>query len=471
MNTKKMFWMQALAVCAAVCLCTSCGPQKPDPWKEMNTVLARIVAPTFPDKDYNMLDYHQEGDSLYTAAIHKAISLCSENGGGRVIVPAGTWLTGPIRLQSNVNLHLEEGATLLFSDDINLFDFVLTHWEGIECYNVQPLVYAADAENIAVTGKGILDGQASMMNWFGPLTRGIPDEFGRYIGGKTTLYQWVADETPLEQRHLTRENPARPQTINFMNCKNVLLEDITIHRSPFWDIHPVFCTNVTLRRVTMDSHMGNNDGCDPECCTDVLFDECIFDTGDDCIAIKSGRDADGRRWNTPSSNIIVRNCVMRDGHAGVAIGSEISGGFRNLWVENCEMNSPNLQRIIRIKSNPQRGGAVSNVNARNITVGECDRAILGIELVYGRTYTGPYPLNFSDITIENVTSKKSRYVIHVDGTDDAVGVHNITFRNCKIDGVTEPELSHIVGAENVVFENVLVNGQPYTWTPAAPEQK
>lgn len=466
---KKSLAILALALSLVLTFCTSCN-KAADPWKEMDTVLSRIVPPTFADKDYVITDFYNGTDTLYTAAILEAIKTCSENGGGRVVIPTGTWKTAPVRLQSNVNLHLEDGATLLFTDDVNLFDIVHTRWEGIECYNVSPLIYAEDCENIAVTGKGIIDGQAGRNNWFGPLTRGYMGENGRFVNGRNILYEWLANETPLSERYLTKELPARPQTINFMNCKNVLLEDITIHRSPFWDIHPVLCTNITLRRVTMDSHMGNNDGCDPESCTDMLFDSCIFDTGDDCIAIKSGRDADGRRWNIPSSNIIVRNCVMRDGHAGVAIGSEISGGFKNLWVENCEMNSPHLQRIIRIKSNPQRGGTVQNVNARNITVGECDLAILGIELRYGRTSEGPFPLDFRDITIENVTSQKSRYVVHVDGADDAVGVHNITFRNCDINGVTEPELSHIVGAENVVFNNVKVNGEPYIWAPESSEK-
>ena len=461
---KKLFTYSLLAVAALMSL-SACN--KNNPWKEMETVLARIVAPTFPDKDFVITDYYNGTDTLYTGAIHAAIKAANEAGGGRVIVPTGTWKTGPIRLQSNVNLHLEDNATLLFSDDVNLFPIVHTRWEGIECYNVQPLIYAEDCENIAVTGKGILDGQASRDNWYGPLTRGYMGEDGRFVNGRNLLYAWNASETPVSERYLTRDCPARPQTINVLTCKNILLEDITIHRSPFWDIHPVLCTNVTMRRVTMDSHMGNNDGCDPESVTDMLFDECYFDTGDDCIAIKSGRDADGRRWNVPSKNIIVRNCKMLDGHAGVAIGSEISGGFENLWVENCEMNSPHLQRIIRVKSNPQRGGTVRNINVRNITVGECDLAILGIELRYGRTPSGPYPLDFRDITIENVTSQKSRYVVHVDGTDDAIGVHNITFRNCDINGVTEPELSHIVGAENVVFKNVKVNGQPYSWQPAA----
>lgn len=443
---------------ALSCL-TSCASH--NPWDEMSEVLARISDPVFPDSEYIITDYAPSAaspaagtmpsDSLSTAMIQAAIDRCSADGGGHVIVPSGTWKTAPLRLRSGVDLHFEDGATLLFTTDVNLFDIVHTRWEGIECYNVQPLIYAEDEENIALTGKGIIDGGAAWGNWFSELTAHSRD----------SLYRWCADEVPLEQRYLSRENPARPQSVNFMNCRNVLIEDITVHRSPFWILHPVLCKNLTVRRVTMDSHLPNNDGCDPESCTDVLFEDCVFDTGDDCIAIKSGRDADGRRWNVPSSNIIVRNCKMADGHAGVAIGSEMSGGFRNLWVEDCEMNSPNLNRIIRIKSNPMRGGSVSNVNARNIEVGVCDLAILGIELTYSHVTEGPYPLDFRDITLENITSHGSRYVIHVEGSDDAVGVHGITLRNCRIDGVTEPELCHIVGAENVVFDNVEVNGAPY----------
>lgn len=460
---KKVSFVTAAVLAAAMTLC-SCS-KAPDPWKGMDEVLARIKAPDFPDKEYVITDYYNGSDTLYTSAIQSAIAECSEKGGGSVIIPSGTWKAAPIKLLSNVNLHFEDGATLLFTDDVNLFDIVHTRWEGIECYNVQPLIYAENAENIAITGKGIIDGNAGTNNWYGPLTKGVLQEDGSYLTGKKILYQWCADETPVEQRYLTRENPARPQTINLMSCKNILLEDFTIHNSPFWDIHPVLSSNITMRRVTMDSHMGNNDGCDPESCTDMLFEDCVFDTGDDCIAIKSGRDADGRRWNTPSSNIIVRGCKMADGHAGVAIGSEISGGFKNLWVENCEMNSPHLDRIIRIKSNPMRGGSVTNVNARNITVGECDLAILGIELVYGRTYDGPYPLDFSNITLENIKSQKSRYVIHVDGKEGSTGVRGITIKNCDFEGVTEPEICHVVGAENVVFENVTVNGKPYSWNP------
>lgn len=166
------------------------------------------------------------------------------------------------------------------------------------------------------------------------------------------------DSIPFKERVFMRENGIRPQFINLYKCKNILLEGFTLNRSPFWLIHPLLSENITVRKVKMQSHGYNNDGCDPESCRNVLIEDCDFDTGDDCIAIKSGRDEDGRYWNIPSENIIVRHCRMKDGHAGVAIGSEVTGGCRNVWVENCTMDSPELDRIIRIKSNAMRGGEV-----------------------------------------------------------------------------------------------------------------
>lgn len=440
----------------------SCSAQR-DPWQEMEKVLERISDPIFPDREYLITDYYNGDDSLYTAAIQSAVQTCSEEGGGHVIIPAGVWKTAPLRLLSGVDLHLCDGATLLFSDDIELFDIVHTHWEGIDCYNVQPLIYADGQENIAVTGRGVIDGNAEDATWFGRIINGELQPDGTYLEGRTLLYRWLDNETPLEERRLSTSKPARTQTISFIDCKNILVEDVTIHRAPFWLVHPVLCTNFTLRRVTMDSHFPNNDGCDPESCTDVLIEDCIFDTGDDCIAIKSGRNADGRRLGIPSENVIVRNCQMHDGHAAVAIGSEIAGGFRNLWVENCKMDSPELKRVIRIKSNPARGGFVSNVNVRNIEVGECRTAVLGIELDYAKVSDGPYPLDFSDITIENAVSHKSRYAVHVSGPCDPVSIRKLTVRNCRFEGVTEPDLCRIVAAEDVSFENVTINGKEYSW--------
>ena len=210
----------------------------------------------------------------------------------------------------------------------------------------------------------------------------------------------------------------------------------------------------------MQSQGPNNDGCDPESCKNVLIEDCDFDTGDDCIAIKSGRDEDGRCWNIPCENIIVRECRMKDGHAGVAIGSEITGGCHNVWVENCRMDSPELDRIIRIKSNPMRGGVVSNVFVRNITVGECKESILGIEQKYWHVAEGPYLPLFKNIHLEQITSKKSQYVLHLDGFDDKAQIRNIYLKDCSFDGVEKTEINKITGAKDIHFENVTVNGTP-----------
>lgn len=297
----------------------------------MTDVYNSIVALSFPDRDFIMTHYHHPADTLYTEAIRKAIEHCAAEGGGRVVIPDGEFLTGPIRLRSHVNLHLADSARLLFVTDPNLFDVVRTRIEGIDCYNLSPLIYAYEETHIAITGNGVMDGQASEDNWFGRAKRmrqTLPD--GTRIDEKSRLYQMKVDQTPFEERVFRGEEGIRPQFINLYKCRDVLLEGFTLLRSPFWLIHPLLSENVTVRGVKMISHGNNNDGCDPESCKNVLIEDCYFDTGDDCIAIKSGRDEDGRFWNIPCENVIVRHCVMKDGHAGVAIGSEVTGGCYNV---------------------------------------------------------------------------------------------------------------------------------------------
>lgn len=325
----------------------------------MTEVNNQIVPPVFPEGSFVITDYHDVKDTLYTNAINRAITICSEQGGGKVIIPDGEFLTAPIRLKSNVNLHLSDSTVLKFTTDPFFFDLVQTRIEGIDCYNISPLIYAYGETNIAITGNGVMDGQADSSNWLSEnRIRGIVQEDGKKINEKTLLYEMKEDSIPFKERVFMRENGIRPQFINLYKCKNILLEGFTLNRSPFWLIHPLLSENITVRKVKMQSHGYNNDGCDPESCRNVLIEDCDFDTGDDCIAIKSGRDEDGRYWNIPSENIIVRHCRMKDGHAGVAIGSEVTGGCRNVWVENCTMDSPELDRIIRIKSNAMRGGEV-----------------------------------------------------------------------------------------------------------------
>lgn len=447
-----------IILCGA--MLTNCSQtQEANHWKDMDGVRNQITLPTFPDKTFVITDYYNGTDSLYTTAINRAIDECSAQGGGTVLIPNGTYRTAPIRLKSNVNLHLSDSTILQFVTDPQLFPTVLTRIEGIDCHNISPLIYAYDETNIALTGKGVLDGQADTTNWFASKRLKGIDKDGKKINEKTLLYQMMKDSVPVNKRIFAGEKGIRPQFINLYKCTNILLEGFTLHHSPFWLIHPLLSENITIRKVTMQSHGANNDGCDPESCKNVLIDSCYFDTGDDCIAIKSGRDEDGRYWNIPCENIIVRNCQMKDGHAGVAIGSEITGGCQNVWVENCHMDSPELDRIIRIKSNAERGGEVKNIFVRNITVGECKESVLGMELKYWHVEDGPYPPYFHNVHLENITSQKSNYLLHIDGTEGKVQARDIFIKNCTFNGVVQPEINYVVGAEGIHFQNVTANGK------------
>jgi unsaturated rhamnogalacturonyl hydrolase len=217
-----------------------------------------------------------------------------------------------------------------------------------------------------------------------------------------------------------------------------------------WEIHPVLSTNVTVRGVRISSHGPNNDGCDPECSRDVLIENCVFDTGDDCIAIKSGRNADGRRVNVPSENIIVRGCTMKDGHGGVVVGSEVSGGVRNVFAENCKMDSPNLDRILRLKSNAERGGVIENVFMRNVEAGTV-KVVLTIDLVYGRVETGPFPPVVRHVFMEHITTAASPRVLDVVGTSDSV-ISDINLGDCSFHGVRLEDT--LINAGQIGIHNV-----------------
>jgi unsaturated rhamnogalacturonyl hydrolase len=235
--------------------------------------------------------------------------------------------------------------------------------------------------------------------------------------------------------------------------KNILIEGVRIINSPMWEIHPVLSANVTVRGVTIDTHGPNNDGCDPESSRDVLIEDCVFDTGDDCIAIKSGRDADGRRVNVPSENIIVRNCTMKDGHGGVVIGSEISGGCRNVFVENCRMDSPNLDRALRFKSNARRGGVIENVYMRDVTIGRVSVAVLTIDFLYDTGAKGSYRPVLRNVSLERVHSASSPRVMWVVGFP-GVTIENVRFKDCIFRGVETAEVMNHAGS--VSFTNVTI---------------
>ena len=397
-------------------------------------------------------------------AINAAIEAASAKGGGKVVVPAGEWLTGPITLKSNVNLVVESGARLKFSTDYaDYLPVVLTRWEGVDCYNLQPLIYAYGQHNIAITGKGVIDGQGSNEQWWymkGRKEYGWkPGMLSQEEGGRAKLLDFDQRSVPVEERIMTLEDALRPQLINIYHCKNVLIEGVELRNSPFWVIHPLMVENMVVRQVRIDSHGPNSDGCDPESSRNILIEDCFFDTGDDCIAIKSGRNFDGRRWSKPSENIYVRNCRMKNGHGGVVIGSEISGGFRNLWVENCQMDSPELERVIRIKTSNCRGGVIENIYVRNIEVGECQEAVLKINLKYEpkEVCRREFPPVVRNVFIQEVNSKRSQFGVFIEGLDESVNVENVTVKNCNFEGVERG--NKISGAKDVKLVNLSINGE------------
>ena len=425
-------------------------------------ILKQIVTPTFKDATYNIAEYGAVPDSsgfLCHQIINSTINLCSSEGGGIVLIPNGVWHTGPIVLKSNVNLHIAEGGVLLFNTDVTLYPKVLTRWEGMDCYNTSPMIYAYEQENIAITGKGTIDGGASRENWWG--MRRLVAIPGQELRGRALLMKWSESNTPVDERTMAPEDNLRPQLINLYKCKKILIQDLTLTRPAFWTIHPLLCENLTVKGVTMHTQGApNGDGCNPESCKNVLIEKCIFSTGDDCIAIKSGRNNDGRKWNIPSENIIVRNCRMQNGHGGVVIGSEISGGFRNLFVEDCEMDSPSLDRIIRIKTNNCRGGVIENVYVRNVNVGQCREAVLKINLVYepGEDCRRDFPPFVKNINLDNVKCKQSRYGVYIAGFEDKANISNINLINCEWTGVSEDnKIDSLI--EGLTFDNTTINGE------------
>lgn len=459
------------ALCALVLAIAGASCKKNvDPWEGLNAILVQIAEPKFADRTFNIEDFGAKKGLDFNSgdAINRAISTCHKAGGGKVVVPAGEYFTGPLYIKSNVNLYISEGAILKFSTNPKDYTpFVKTRWEGIDCYNFRPLIYAYGEKNIAISGKGTIDGMASNDSWwpwkgrpeFGWKQGMASQEHNSPAGGKKKLVEMMEKQVPLADRMMKEEDMLRPQFINFYKCEGVLIEGVRIERSPFWLIHPLLCTNVIVRNIVAQSDGPNNDGCDPESCKNVLIEGCFFNTGDDCIAIKSGRNQDGRRWNVPSENIIIRNCTMRNGHGGVVIGSEVSGGCRNVFAENCVMDSPLLDRVVRIKTNTLRGGVVENIFVRNIKVGECAEAVFRIEMNYemGKNPQGKFYPTVRNIYLENITSKKSKYGVYIDGYSDRVQVSNINLTSCHFNNVSKG--NSIVGAKNVTFDRLIINGK------------
>ena len=436
------------ALCLAVLATGCCMPLRTDAdadaWAEVPRILKRIVPPKFPDRDFEVTRFGAIGDgrATNTTAFRAAIEACAQAGGGRVLVPPGKYYTGPIHLRSGVNLHLSEGAEVIFSDTLeDYLPVVLVRVGGIELYNYSPLIYARDCTNIAVTGKGQLNGNAK--RWW------------EWKSGETRQgFEMGAKGIPVEERVFGKpEHRIRPSFLSFVNCTNILLEDFTIGSGPNWTIHPIYCLNTTIRGVKVITDGPNNDGIDPDSCRDMLIENCTFDTGDDCVVLKSGYNEDGWRVSRPTENVIMRNCFSKRGHGGLVIGSEMSGDVRNVFMEDCEFEG--TDRAVRIKSRRGRGGVVENVYARNLKVKNMKYEVAILNMDYSadkNKAANERPPVFRNMQFENITGDGAPTAILIQGLDDSP-IENVRFMNMTVNSTKGVVVNH---AKGLVFDNVQI---------------
>jgi polygalacturonase len=433
-----------------------------DPWDQAPAILARIRPPVFPGRDFEITGYGGAGDGAKdcTEAIERAITACNQAGGGRVVVPAGVFMTGPIHLKSNVDLHVAARGTLRFVRDAKRYlPLVYTRWEGLECMNYSAFIYSDGQNNVAITGEGTLDGNCDCEHWWpwkGRTNCGWSKGQPNQDASREVLNQMGQMDVPVGDRKFGEGSFLRPNFIELVRARNVLIEGVTIANSPMYEIHPIFCANVTVRNVKIASHGPNNDGCDPDSCQDVLIENCTFDTGDDCIAIKSGRNRDGRRVGIATENVIIRGCTMKEGHGALTIGSEMSGGVRNVFAENCSLNSPILEQAMRLKTNAMRGGTIENVFFRDIRIGQILHAVLQIDFNYQEGSRGPERPVVRNIDIRGVTCKKAERALDVRGFPNAK-IRNLRLERCVVETASQPNI--VENVEGLSLAGVTVNGK------------
>ena len=420
-------------------------------WEKLDSILNLIVEPVFSENVYYLSGFGGVGDGITDnkPAFDKIIEECSSEGGGTIVVGSGIYLVnGPIHLKSNINLHLQEGSRLIFSGNPQHYlPVVLTSWEGTRLYNYSPFIYAYAQKNIAITGTGEIDGEAS-------------DTFSRWKNkqdpDKQLSRRMNNENTPLNERVFGEGHYLRPHLIQFYECENILVEGIKITDAPFWCLHTVYSKNITIRKVRYDAQNANNDGIDPESSENILIEDIEFNNHDDNIAIKAGRDLEARTLARPSRNIVIRNCKF-GGYNAFAIGSEMSGGVNNVFVENCSYGGDVIYGIY-IKGNLDRGGEVRDVYVRNIEF-DVTRAVIMIDSFYkkqGRCC----PPAFKNIFIENVNGKSAKdHGISLSGSDN-LHLENIRIKNVTI-GQAGKAIS-IKNAANTILEKVFIDGIDYS---------
>jgi polygalacturonase len=439
---------------------------------EADRIVRTTLRPRIPARQVRLTAFGAVGDGATdcTAAFAAAIAALARSGGGRLVVPPGRYLTGAIHLDSHIDLHVQRDATIAFrTDPAAYLPVVHTRDGGIECLNYSPFVYAYGKHDIALTGEGTLDGQASNQYWWPWAGK---TQFGWQPGMPTgaadgTLLGSQADQgVPVAQRVYGDGHYLRPQFIQPYRCDRVLISGVTLHNTPNWQMNPVLCGNVTVENVTASSLGPNNDGCDPESCDHVVIQGCTFETGDDCIAVKAGKNADGRRVDRPSQNIVIQDCEFLAGHGAITIGSEMTGGVRNVYARRCRADSLNLNQGLRLKTNSARGGFIENVHVTDVKIEKlADSAVL-IDFFYAEGPGHGFNPVVRDIHIDGLMVGSTGYPIYAVGYPDDL-ITGITWRDSIVEHASRASVVRY--CDGVTFDNLYVNGAPATVPAVLPD--
>jgi polygalacturonase len=422
------------------------GPA-PSPWARADAIARDIRLPRIAARDETITAHGARSGFGHDArpAILAAMAALGP-GGGRVVLPPGEWRSdGPITLRSGVALHLAEGATLRFSrEPRHYLPLVLTRWEGTECWNYSPLIYARGAQDIAITGRGVIDGQGY---------EGFFQWRGRQRADQMALRRMGAEGVPVDRRVFGEGHYLRPGFVQFLSCRRVLVEGVRLIDSTFWMIHPVYCDHVTVRGISLKSDHLNSDGVDPDSSTNVLIEGCLFDVGDDGVAIKAGRDQDGWRVARPSRRIVVRDCVYSGtAGGGMAIGSEMSGGVEEVFCERYRMNE--VAHGLYLKSNNDRGGHIRDVHFRDVEIGRAQCPLI-VTTDYHGYRGGAFPTRMTDLSVTDVRCADAIVGLSLVGAQGAP-LRSLRLRNIEIGQAKTP--MRIRNVEGLAFDTVRING-------------
>ncbi len=429
----------------------------------IENILKQLHSPNFPDFQCSILDFGAVSNSPkpQTSCIQQAIDFAHQQGGGTVLVPSGSFLTGSIELKSNVCLHLSsKDSTLLFTAEMTEEHYPLAfcHWEASPCYNYRALLYAIDQENIGISGCGTLDGQAGLDNWWS-WHHQVEDAWSEnkkdlQLHARQALRKMNENGIPIEARRFGHGHFLRPNFIQFIRCSSILLEGFTLKNSPMWQVNPVLCRDVIIRGTTLISYGPNSDGCDPESCSNVLIENNRFICGDDCISLKSGRDRDGRVAQAPCQNIVIRNNFFADGHGGIALGSEMSGGIYQVYAQNNRFESPNLTYVLRFKTNAKRGGVIKDIGLYDTFAIGVNGASIHATMLYEDGPMGNFLPVFENISIENLKASGGEYGIFLEAFPQTP-IRGLVLKNIEIEGVDIAFRASHLHAPHI--ENVRIN--------------